>query len=81
MDALATLWRRLRAEAERSAASPSERLLDDVLLLLNAPGSSEQRKKQVQMQAHESFGSEGVHPCTDPVSIFTVASGVGDAQV
>ena len=42
------LWRRLRAEAERAAASPVERLLDDVLLLQNAPMSSEERKRQVR---------------------------------
>ncbi len=47
VDALTTLWRRLRAEAERAAASPDERLLDDVLLLQNAPMSSEERKRQV----------------------------------
>ena len=48
VDALTTLWRRLRAEAERAAASPVERLLDDVLLLQNAPMSSEERKRQVR---------------------------------
>jgi hypothetical protein len=47
VDALTTLWRRLRAEAERAAASPVERLLDDVLLLQGAPMSSEERKRQV----------------------------------
>ena len=51
MDALTMLWRRLRAEAERAAASPAERLLDDVLLLQSAPMSSEERKRQVNSGA------------------------------
>ena len=57
MDALATLWRRLRAEAERAAASPAERLLDDVLQLLEAPGSSDARKREVRREQDQDPGS------------------------
>jgi hypothetical protein len=52
VDALTTLWRRLRAEAERAAALPAERLLDEALLLLGAPMNSEQRRRQVMQQRH-----------------------------
>lgn len=55
VDALTTLWRRLRAEAERAAASPSERLLDDALLLLNAPSSSAQRQRQARDHKRKSL--------------------------
>lgn len=47
MSALRLLWRRLRAEAERTAATPSERLLDDALQLLGAPHHSQLRQLEV----------------------------------
>lgn len=60
VDALTTLWRRLRAEAERAAASPVERLLDDVLLLWNAPMSSEERKRQVRGPVGARSGTQAI---------------------
>lgn len=47
VSALRLLWRRLRAEAERTAATPSERLLDDALQLLGAPHHSQLRQLEV----------------------------------
>ena len=47
VEGLVTLWRRLRAALERRLASPTERLLDDCLQLLEAPAPSEERRNEV----------------------------------
>ena len=47
VEAMAVLWKRLRVEATRSAASPAERLLDDALQIL---GSRTQRDYSARKQ-------------------------------